>query len=205
MRYLALTLTALTLVSCSRDPNYLKQKYLESGNRYYDAKRLKEASIMYRKSIDKDRKFGLAWYKLAIVNLDQGQVANAVPALRRAVELLKPGTPDSDDANLKLGEIMIIAVQANNSNEALIKEIQGITDGLLKRNPNGWQGQKLTGDLAVLHTAKLLRDQKPQDAKLELAKGITAYRAALTVKPGDPVVSLALARVLVLAGESAES
>jgi hypothetical protein len=31
MRYLALALAAISLVSCSRDPNYLKQEYLQSG------------------------------------------------------------------------------------------------------------------------------------------------------------------------------
>jgi tetratricopeptide (TPR) repeat protein len=160
---------------------------------------------MYRKAIEKDRKFGLAYYKLALVDLDQGQVANAASALRRAAELLKVGTPDSDDANLKLAEIMIIAVQANNKNETLWKEVQAIADGLNKRNPNGWQGLKLNGDLSVLTVARLLREQKPQDAKLELQKGITSYRAALNAKPGDPIISLALARVLVLAGEAGES
>ena len=205
MRYLALTLTALTLVSCSRDPEYLKTKYLESGNRYYDAKRLKEASIMYRKSIEKDRKFGPAYYKLALVSLDQGLVANAVPWLRRAVELLKPGTPDSDDANLKLAEIMIIAAQAQSNNEALLTEIRAITDGLMKRSPDTWQPHKLTGDLSVLKVAALMKEQKAQEARQELDHGITEYRKAMSFKQGDAVVSLALARVLVLAGETAES
>jgi tetratricopeptide (TPR) repeat protein len=205
MRYLALTLTAITLVSCNRDPNYLKQKYLESGNRYYEAKRLKEASIMYRKSIEKDRKFGPAYYKLALVSLDQGQAANAVNPLRRAVELLKPGTPEWDDANLKLAEIMIIGVQANSKNASLRQEIDSIADALSKQNPNGWQGLKLKGDISVLTVSTLLREQKPQDARLELARGIASYRAALSAKPGDPIISLALARVLVLAGESPEA
>ena len=31
MRYFALALVALSLISCNRDPNYLKQKYLQSG------------------------------------------------------------------------------------------------------------------------------------------------------------------------------
>ena len=52
MRHLiCIALAALTLVSCSRDPNYLKQKYLDSGNKYYEQKRYKEASIMYRRRL----------------------------------------------------------------------------------------------------------------------------------------------------------
>src|SRR4051812_46703240 len=109
MRFTALILTALALASCSRDPNYLKQKYLESGNKYFDAGRFKEASIFYRKAITADRKFAVAYYKLALTDLKVGDVAGAVPALQRAVGLLKPGTPDADDATLKLAEIMVVA------------------------------------------------------------------------------------------------
>jgi Tfp pilus assembly protein PilF len=61
MRYLTLALAALSLVSCNRDPNYLKQKYLQSGIKYFDGSRYKEASIMFRKSIEADRKFGPAY------------------------------------------------------------------------------------------------------------------------------------------------
>src|SRR5947209_4438856 len=113
MRNLVLAVSALVLISCNRDPNYLKTKYLQSGIKYYDAARYKEASIMFRKSIESDRKFGSPYYRLALTDLKLGQVASAVPALRRAVELLKPGTPDGDDAVLKLSEIMVVAAQGH--------------------------------------------------------------------------------------------
>src|ERR1700729_4509803 len=99
MRYFALALVAVCLISCNRDPNYLKQKYLQSGIKYFDAGRMKEANIMFRKSIEVDRKFGPAYYHLALTDLKQGAVANAVPAFRRAHELLKPGTPEADDTD----------------------------------------------------------------------------------------------------------
>src|ERR1700679_4198400 len=150
MRHLVLFLAALSLVSCSRDPNVLKEKYLQSGKRYFTNARYKEASIMFRKAIEADRKFGPGYYNLALTDLKLGQVAAAVPALRRAMELLKPGTPDADDTDLKLSEIMIVAAQSQEHNEAIIKEVQGIVDGLLKRNPNGWEGHKLTGDLGMV-------------------------------------------------------
>ena len=80
MRFLALALASLTLISCNRDPNYLKQKYVESGKKYYDAGRFREASIMYRKAIEKDRRYGEAYYRLALTDLKSNQVPNAVPA-----------------------------------------------------------------------------------------------------------------------------
>jgi tetratricopeptide (TPR) repeat protein len=206
MRYFALALAALSLIACNRDPNYLKEKYLQSGIKYYDGGRFKEASIMFRKSIEADRKFGPAYYRLALTDLKQGVVANAVPAFRRAHELLKPGTPEADDTDLKLSEIIIIAAQSQpTNNDALIKEVQTTVDGLLKRKPNGWEGHKLSGDLAMLATAKLYRSGNTQDAKKQLGSAVAEYRTALTAKPGDPVVTLALGRTLVVDGEAGEA
>src|SRR5580698_7984153 len=106
MRHLIIALTALALISCSSDPNYLKQKYLDSGNKYFEKKNLSAASIMYRKAIEKDRKFGPAYYHLALVDIQLQRTSDAYNSLRRAFELLKPGTPDANDATLKLSEIM---------------------------------------------------------------------------------------------------
>ncbi len=205
MRYLALALAAISLVSCSRDPNVLKAKNLESGNKYFDAGRFKEASLMYRKSIEADRKYGPAYYHLALTDLKLGSVAGSVPMLRRAHELLKAGTPEADDTDLKLSEILIVASQGQEHNEAVIKDVQSMVDGLLKRNPNGWEGHKLSGDLAMVETARLYRAQDGVSAKKTLATAVAEYRKALSVKPGDPVVSLALSRTRVVDGETAEA
>ncbi|HEX4275183.1 MAG TPA: tetratricopeptide repeat protein [Bryobacteraceae bacterium] len=205
MRYLALALVAVSLISCNRDPNYLKQKYLQSGIKYYDGGRYKEAAIMFRKSIEADRKFGPPYYRLALTYLKQSQVANAVPAFRRAHELLTPGTESADDTDLKLSEIIIIAAQTQQNNDALIKEVQQTVDGLLKRNPKGWQGHKLSGDLAMLSTAKLYRAGSVEDAKKEVGVAISEYRQALNAKPADPVITLALGRTLVVDGETGEA
>ena len=205
MRYLALALVALSVISCNRDPNYLKEKYLQSGIKYFDGGRFKEASIMFRKSIEADRRFGPAYYHLALTDLKLGEVPNAVPMFRRAHELLKPGTDDADDTDLKLSEIMVLAAQAQEKNEAILKEVQQTVDGLLKRNPKGWQGHKLSGDLAMLETSKLYRATKVEDAKKELGTAISEYRQALTAKPGDPVITLALGRTLAVDGEVGEA
>ena len=205
MKYLVLAVAAVSLISCSRDPNYLKQKYLQSGIKFYDRARYKEASIMFRKSVEADRKFGPAYYRLALTDLKQGQVANAVGFLRRAEELLKPGTPEADDTDLKLSEILILAAQQQANTDTILREVQTIVDGLLKRDPKGWEGHKLSGDLAMLATSRLYRDAKVEDAKRQLGTAISEYRQALSVKPGDPVITLALGRTLVVDGEVAEA
>ena len=46
IRFVAFILAVLVgFTSCSRDPNVVKKRYLESGNKYFDKGRYKEASI----------------------------------------------------------------------------------------------------------------------------------------------------------------
>src|SRR5947199_9220882 len=84
-----LVLVAVT-ASCSRDPNVVKLRYLNNGNKYFEKGKYKEASIMYRTALQKDAKFGEAYYRWALVDLKLQQPMSAVQNLRRAVELLKP-------------------------------------------------------------------------------------------------------------------
>src|ERR1700693_4669442 len=58
-------LSFAVLAGCSRDPNTRKQKFLESGNQYFDAGKYAEASIQYQNAIQVDPKFAEAHYKLA--------------------------------------------------------------------------------------------------------------------------------------------
>jgi tetratricopeptide (TPR) repeat protein len=205
-RYLICTaVAALTLVSCSRDPAYLKQKYLDSGNKYYEQKRYAEASIYYRKAIGQDRKFGPAYYHLALVDLKLEQVANAYNALRRAYELLPKNTADSSDTTLKLAEIILMSASTQQDPQPLLKEVQPMVDGLLKNNPNAWEGHKLNGDIALLTATAAFRAGNPTDTKQEITTAIQEYRAALAAKPGDYIITLALGRTLTLDGEAAEA
>lgn len=206
MRHLICTaLAALTLVSCSRDPNYLKQKYLDSGNAWFAKQRYKEASIMYRKAIEKDRKFGPAYYHLALVDLKLEQVSNAYEALRRACELLPKNGADSNDATLKLAEIILMSASSQQDPEPLLKEVQPMVDGLLKANPNSWEGHKLNGDIALLKATAAFRAGNSTDTKADIATAIQEYRTSLASKPGDYIITLALGRTLTLDGEAAEA
>ena len=164
-----------------------------------------EASIMYRRAIQTDRRFGDAYYHRSLADLKLGKVADAVQALRRAVELLKPGTPDSNDATLKLAEIMIVGAQSQEHNESLVRDAQSMTDGLLKRNPNGWEGHKLSGDLDLLDTTAKVRRGLVPDAKQSLTNALVEYRKALAARPGDYIITLALARTLLIDGQAQEA
>ncbi len=204
MRYVTLALTALMLVACSRDPNYLKQKNLSRGNDFFKAGKLKEASIMYRKAIENDRKFGEAYYKLALTELKQNSGVSAIRPLRIAVEL-GDGKPYYNDAVLKLAEIEVAGAASYEKNEQLIKDVQTFADKLLKKNPSSWEGHKLTGDLALLEVKKDVGAEKQVEAKKAIATAISEYRAALAGNAGDYSTGIALARALELDGEGPEA
>ena len=48
-----------TTISCSRNPNELKKKYIQTGNKYFAAGKYRQAAILSRSAVRKDAKFGL--------------------------------------------------------------------------------------------------------------------------------------------------
>src|SRR5262245_44432924 len=108
--FATILIALFTLVSCSRNPDVAKRRYLESGNKYFDKGQFKQARIMYKDAIQKDRLFGPAYYKLGLAAIKLNSINEAVGALRRAVELLKQQEgPDYWDSMVKLSEIYLLA------------------------------------------------------------------------------------------------
>lgn len=216
VRSVTLVVAAICLVSCSRDPKVVRQRYLESGNKYFDRGKYKEASLMYRNALKKDQKFGPAYYRLALVELKQDHVANAVAALRRAISLLPDNDKDpklaSDykdlvDAKIRLAEILLFAAQGPNEeqNKQLRKEVEDTRDWLLKKDANSFEGTKLKAELELSDALALFRIKKAQESKQKMEEAISDYRKALQVKPDDTATTLALAKTLALYGELKES
>src|SRR5690348_14918326 len=75
------------LAACSRDPNVRKQKYLESGNRYYDAGKYSAAAIQYQNAIQIDPRFADAHFKLAQAYLKEGMWNPAYIELRKTIDI----------------------------------------------------------------------------------------------------------------------
>src|SRR5215510_12350148 len=107
-RLILLVLTFLLgLVSCSRDPAVVKKRYCESGNKYFDRGRYREASIQYRNALKQDPKYGLAHYKMGLTALQQKDASGAVNSFRRAKDTLPPDAPEKTDTIVKLAEIYL--------------------------------------------------------------------------------------------------
>src|SRR5204863_6973117 len=127
--------------SCSRDPNVIKARYLQNGNKYFDKGKYKEASIMYRTAIQKDQKFGDAYYRLALTDLKTEQPFAAVQSLRRAVELLKPEQRERMDARIKLADVYIDYLEKSSKREGeIVEEAERTADDLIKANPKSMDG-----------------------------------------------------------------
>ena len=206
IRSIALALIAvLLLVSCSRDKESTKRRYLESGNKYFEKKRFKEASIQYGNAVKIDPRDGIAHYKLALVALAQPQPdwAGALRRLRRAVELIPPSQQEHWDAIVKLSEIFLSPLIAHD--QTLLAEVEGFTKALLARNPNSFDGLRLTGDLLYVRAVEAGKVKKSDEAHQYLDSALEQYRKADAIQPGNKGVVMQLARGLTLRNDFAEA
>ena len=105
-RFVVLALTACFLVSCSRDPNVRKQRYLESGMRYFDKGKYNEAAIQFSNSLQVDPAFAQAHYELAQTYLKLQQGERASQELNLAIDKFDKET-DKDRARLDLANLFI--------------------------------------------------------------------------------------------------
>jgi tetratricopeptide (TPR) repeat protein len=173
----------LTVSACT----YTKQNYLAKGNDFFKRGRYMDASLNYRKAIQKDPRFGEAYYHLGLAALKLDDVNEALVALSRAVVLL----PNNLAAKEKLADLLLALYLSNPNRPQLIySQLTQLSDQLLAQNANSFQGLRLKGYLAIT------------DGKIPEA--IVLFRRALQFKPMDPVVTTALVQVLFQDGKVQE-
>jgi tetratricopeptide (TPR) repeat protein len=102
---LACTLVAALLTGCTRDPNVRKQKYFDSGEKYFAEGKFREAEIQYRNALQVDSRFAQAHYQLAETYLKLGDSNRAYQELSRTVEL----DPDNTRAHTDLANLLVTA------------------------------------------------------------------------------------------------
>lgn len=101
------------LLGCSRDPNVRKQKYLESGERYFAKAKYSAAAIQFANAIQVDSHFAAAHYQLARTYLQLQDWPNAYKELDRAVEL----DPQNYAARLDLAHLLIAGGELKKAQE----------------------------------------------------------------------------------------
>jgi tetratricopeptide (TPR) repeat protein len=179
----------LGLSSCSRDPEVVKRKYLESGNRYFEKKQYKEASIMYRQALRKDPRYGEAYYRLALTQLRLNRIPEAIRSLRRAVELL----PDRLEPKVQLGDLYLtgLAFTAPGNTrqiEYLRNEIKNLADLLPPSSPHR---HRLLGYYFL--------------SQKQLKEALAEFRQAHELQPFRPEFTLPLVETLFNAGQAEEA
>jgi tetratricopeptide (TPR) repeat protein len=205
-RLLTVVLTALlALVSCSRDPNVAKKRYVESGNKFFERGKYKEAVIMYKDALQKDMRYGPAYYRLAMAQMKLGQLGLAVQALRRSIELNDPKDPASADAHwdsvVKMTEILVAAAK----DARLQGEAEQYIKDILAHDPNSWDGHRLRGDLAFLRAVNAFKISEKEESKRQIDAAVADYRQAETIKPNQQGVQMQLAHALYVKGQYPEA
>ena len=170
------------------------QRYVQNGNKFFEKGKYKEASIMYRRALQKDLKFGEAYYRLALTEINLAAYGDAVRALRRAVEL----QPDNADASIKLADIyMVAATQDKGNSPEYLKEAKELADKLLQKNAKSYDAHRIEGQIALLQNdaagavaqLKMAAQIKPDETDLALAY----FQALVANKQTDEAEKLALA------------
>jgi tetratricopeptide (TPR) repeat protein len=100
-------------MGCKRDPNKLKHRYLDSGKRYEEQGKLKEASIQFSNALKVDHNFADAHYQLSKVYLKQGAMMQGYTELMRTVDL----QPGNLQARIDLGNLLLAGHQPDKAEE----------------------------------------------------------------------------------------
>lgn len=128
-------IVVMASVGCSRDPNVKKQKYLESGNRYFEKGKYREAVIQFSNAIQVDPNFSEAHFRLAESYLKLQFWSDAYRELQRTVNV----DPNNMKAQIDLGSLLVAAHS--------FADAQAITDKVLQKNPNNADAHALQANL----------------------------------------------------------
>lgn len=121
---LTLALIATLLSACSRDPNVRKQKYFQSGQRYFEKGKYREAAIEFTNAVKIDPGYADAHLQLAESYLQLQQGGRAYQEFTRTVEL----QPENYRARIEMANLLIISHN--------LQQAQEQTDLLLQKRPN---------------------------------------------------------------------
>lgn len=183
---LALVLfVALTLSGCARDS---AASLVERGHAAWKKGKTAEAALLFRRAIQEDKRFGLAYRAMADLALEQSDAPAARRALIRAVELL----PEEPALRVKLAELSFRLYFADPSRpESLLRELEMLADQIVEHGPKQPDGYRLRAQV-------LLERRRLRDAIATLEEGLQNI-------PGEPALITQLASALYQDGDTARA
>jgi tetratricopeptide (TPR) repeat protein len=162
--------------------------YLEKGNTLFARGQFEEASLDYRKALQKDPTFGEAYYRAALAELKLNKVAAALQDFEQAVRLM----PDNQAARTDLTNLLLGAYVGDAKHPKFLYDLLVKFSGeWLKRDPNSIQGLRIQGYLAML-------ERRPEEA-------VEVFRRAYKSNPRDEKLVDGLMDALFLANQPAEA
>ncbi|HEX4785298.1 MAG TPA: tetratricopeptide repeat protein [Candidatus Sulfotelmatobacter sp.] len=130
---LACCVVTSLFTACSRDPNVRKQKYLDSGEKYFAEGKYREASIQYLNAIQIDPRFAQAHYDLSQAYLKEGDGQRAFQELLRTVDL----APDNYRAHTDLANLLdTVRNPDGTAPEDTLKQARTHLDIIREKQPN---------------------------------------------------------------------
>jgi tetratricopeptide (TPR) repeat protein len=165
-----------------------KYDYLAKGNKAFAAGKFEDASLNFRKAIQKDVNFGEAYYRFGLTAIKLEQARVAYEALFRAAQL----EPKNTTVKEKFADVCLGFYLADSSRpQMLYSQITKLADELLRKNANSYEGLILKAYLAVT-------DGKLTDA-------IEFFHRALEIDASNAGVVTELAQVLIRDGQAQEA
>ena len=206
------------LAGCTSDPKVQSDRYVSNGDKYYDRGKYKEASIMYRRALQKNMKNPAAWYKLGLIGLNTGSAGEAradfIRVIDSAEELNRWDAPAAD-AIQKVADIEYTAIFGFNQSareagqkpstdqfKDLQKDLEAQRDRLQKHYAKTFDAFRVAGlaEHARTVTARSMDERRPF-----VAKALEQFQKADTLKPYDTSVGFAIVSTLAEIGQVQEA
>jgi tetratricopeptide (TPR) repeat protein len=139
---IAVSILCLIVAGCGRNVG----DYLNRGAKQYAAGRYADATIDYRKALQKDAKSGAAYYGLGRSLLKQEKAPDAFDAIRQAVAL----APENMDAKRLLTDLALPAYLSDSRRPKFLYDtLNGLAAQFLAKDANSYDGFRLKAYLAV--------------------------------------------------------
>jgi tetratricopeptide (TPR) repeat protein len=177
--FIACVAAAAVLVGCSRDPNIRRKEYFDSGMRYFQRAKYREAAIQFQNSLQADPYYSDAHYELAQCFLKDGAWTGAYQELLRTLEL----DPKDARAMADLGKLLLAGRKFDDARER--------AQAALQLDPHSADAQM------VLANADAAMGREEQ--------GIAEAKTAVAVAPTRADAHLNLAILELRAGHNTEA
>ncbi|PWU05240.1 MAG: hypothetical protein C5B51_15125 [Terriglobia bacterium] len=175
-RSLSVVLLFVAAAGCNRSPEY----YIGRGKALYASGKYEDATLEFRKALQKDPNSAVAFYELGLTASAQHKFPDAYMLLSRAVEL----APSGMEAKVGLANTALMLFIADPTRPpVLYSRIAKLSDDLLRQDAKSFDGLRLKASLAFL-------DHR-------LTEAIDTFQKANQIKPMQHDLILAWTQALI--------